>query len=70
MAEGLKNMVLEGHGIAFLPISTAADDVRQNLLAEAGDTKWSVDLEIRLYRDGRRGHEALQQLWCYLEGSN
>jgi DNA-binding transcriptional LysR family regulator len=70
MAEGLKNMVLEGHGIAFLPISTAADDVRQNLLAEAGDTKWSVDLEIRLYRDGRRGHEALQQLWRYLEGSS
>lgn len=63
MAEGLKNMVLEGHGIAFLPASTAASDIRKGRLAQAGDARWSAELEIRLYRDARREHPTLQALW-------
>lgn len=63
MAEGLKNMVLEGHGIAFLPASTVTSDIREGRLVQAGDARWSAELEIRLYRDARREQPTLQSLW-------
>lgn len=72
MAEGLKMMALEGHGIAFLPESAAAREVKQKLLARAdGDaTAWEVDMEIRLYRERptaqRPGKPIVSRLWNYL----
>lgn len=66
MAEGLKNMVLEGHGIAFLPASTVSRDVRNGRLAAIGDVAWSAELDIRLYKDDRREHAAVSKLWDFL----
>ncbi|WP_028534048.1 LysR family transcriptional regulator [Paludibacterium yongneupense] len=68
MAEGLKNMVLEGHGVAFLPDSTAAREVAAGRLAAAGDARWSVGMEIRLYRDMKRRRPALDAVWEALAG--
>ena len=66
MAEGLKNMVLEGHGVAFLPDSTVARELASGQLAQAGDERWVVSMEIRLYRDLKRGRPALDAFWAYL----
>ena len=68
MAEGLKNLVLEGHGIAFLPHSTVAGDVRKGRLAAIGDASLGAELEIRLYKDSRREHAGVQRLWAFLAG--
>ena len=57
MAEGLKMMALNGHGVAFLPESAVATEVKARKLASAG-AAWCVEMEIRLYREkpspGRR----------------
>jgi DNA-binding transcriptional LysR family regulator len=72
MAEGLKMMALEGHGVAFLPESAATREVRQKLLARAdgGSSEWEVDMEIRLYRERptaqRPGKPVVSRLWNYL----
>lgn len=66
MAEGLKQMVLQGHGVAFLPESTVADDLARGSLAIAGGAAWSVDMEILLYKELRRDSEALRSLWEFL----
>jgi DNA-binding transcriptional LysR family regulator len=72
MAEGLKMMALEGHGIAFLPESAVAHEVKQKRLARAdsGQAGWGVDLEIRLYRERpsaqRPGKPVVARLWAYL----
>ena len=69
MAEGLKMMALSGHGIAFLPASAVAAEIRARKLASAGDA-WSVDMDIRLYRErpapGRPGKRAALDLWDHV----
>jgi len=69
MAEGLKNMVLEGHGVAFLPDSTVARELAAGQVVQAADDRWGVDMEIRLYRDLKRARPALDAFWSYLAGN-
>ena len=74
MAEGLKMMALNGHGIAFLPESAVQTEVRAKKLALAtpAGAAWSVEVEIRLYREkpspARPGKRAALDLWDYLAG--
>ncbi len=54
MAEGLKAMALEGHGIAFLPFSAVKKDVRAKKLVSAmpPDMKGlQITMEVRAYRE-------------------
>lgn len=72
MAEGLKMMALEGHGIVFLPESAVVREVKQKHLARAdgGHSDWEVNMEIRLYRERptaqRAGKPIVGRLWEYL----
>jgi DNA-binding transcriptional LysR family regulator len=72
MAEGLKMMALEGHGVAFLPESAVTREVKQKQLARAdgGQPEWEVTMEIRLYRERptqqRPGKPIVARLWDYL----
>jgi DNA-binding transcriptional LysR family regulator len=72
MAESLKMMALEGHGVAFLPESSVTREVRYKQLAPAdGDrSAWVVDMEIRLYRERptaqRGGKPIVDRLWNHL----
>ncbi len=49
MAEGLKAMALQGHGIAFLPDSAVSQEVAKKRLVRAGKHV-PVVMQIRLYR--------------------
>ncbi|TFV86698.1 LysR family transcriptional regulator [Oxalobacteraceae bacterium OM1] len=72
MAEGLKMMALEGHGIVFLPESAVTREIKQKQLAraDAGQADWEVNMEIRLYRERptsqRPGKPIVSRLWDYL----
>ena len=72
MAEGLKMMALEGHGIAFLPESSVTREVRQKhlALADGAMEAWQVTMEIRLYRERpivqRPGKPLVARLWQHL----
>ncbi len=76
MAEGLKMMALEGHGLVFLPESAVTREVRQKQLAraDAGQPDWEVNMEIRLYRQRpsaqRPGKPIVSRLWDYLVQQN
>ena len=70
MAEGLKAMALEGHGIAFLPLSAVKKEVRAKKLVSAGSAL-DMLMEVRIYRE-RPGGKAMpksqaQALWNYLQ---
>ena len=66
MAEGLKAMALEGHGIAFLPASAVRNELANGKLVLASDTLRTT-LDIRLYRtrpqDAGRGKRAALGFW-------
>lgn len=72
MAEGLKMMALEGHGIAFLPESAVTREVKLKQLAsvDGGAPEWEAIMEIRLYRERptaqRPGKPIVARLWAYL----
>ena len=65
MAEGLKSMVLAGHGCAFLPESSIKKELKESSVVKmspAVGCTLEADLEIRLFRDsglfpksGKRG---------------
>jgi DNA-binding transcriptional LysR family regulator len=54
MAEGLKAMALEGHGIAFLPFSAVKKDLRAKKLVSAvpsGLKDLQITMDVRVYRE-------------------
>jgi LysR family transcriptional regulator, hypochlorite-specific transcription factor HypT len=73
MAEGLKVMALEGHGVAFLPSSAVKKELRARRLVSAatGELKGlEISMDVRAYREKPLGKEppkgTVQALWSYL----
>jgi len=72
MAEGLKAMALEGHGLAFLPASSVRKELRGRRLVAAGPSDYELTMEVRIYRErpevARHAKAAAQELWGFLQG--
>ena len=73
MAEGLKAMALEGHGVAFLPYSAVRGELESGRLVSAvpeGVAGFQMDMEVRAYRE-KPGSDAPQggaaALWNFLK---
>jgi DNA-binding transcriptional LysR family regulator len=73
MAEGLKVMALEGHGVAFLPHSAVKKELRSRRLVSAappGMKGLEMTMDVRAYRQKPLGKEVpkgtAQALWSYL----
>ncbi|MDE2295954.1 MAG: LysR family transcriptional regulator [Gammaproteobacteria bacterium] len=49
LAESLKAMAAQGHGIAWLPRRTALAEIEAGTLVPAGDERWTAPLEVRIY---------------------
>ena len=63
MAEGLKAMALEGHGIAFLPYSAVKKELRAKRLVSAvpGDMPaMQITMDVRAYREKPAHHDSLR----------
>ena len=74
MAEGLKAMALEGHGLAFLPTGSVKKELKSRRLvraAPAGENE--LTMEVRIYRErpamARRGKPDALALWEFLRES-
>ena len=63
MAEGLKGMVLQGVGLAWIPDFCIREELNSGRLVRAGDAKWDVPLEIRLYRCSLVHKPGVEKLW-------
>lgn len=66
MAESLKAMLLAGHGLAFLPASAVSRELARGEVVSAGGPEWSLDMEVRLYRDRANRRPELNRLWNHL----
>jgi LysR family transcriptional regulator, hypochlorite-specific transcription factor HypT len=73
MAEGLKVMAMEGHGVAFLPNSAVKKELRSRRLVGAAppDMKGlEMTMDVRAYREKPVGKESpkgtAQALWSFL----
>lgn len=59
----LKTMALEGRGIAWLPQSLIANELEARRLVPAGDARWTVPIEVRLFRPRAELTEVAEGLW-------
>jgi len=71
MAEGLKAMALEGHGLAFLPGSSVRKELKaRRLVPAAPPGVGELTMEVRMYRErpdvARHSKAAAQALWEFL----
>jgi LysR family transcriptional regulator, hypochlorite-specific transcription factor HypT len=71
MAEGLKAMALEGHGLAFLPHSSVRKELRARRLVPAAPAgPLELTMEVRIYRErpqtARHTKPGVQALWEFL----
>ena len=71
MAEGLKAMAAEGHGLAFLPASSVRKEMRSRRLVAAGSSDYELTMEVRIYRErpasARHVKPAAEELWAFLK---
>lgn len=73
MAEALKAMAIEGHGLAFLPASSVKKDLKaRRLVAAAPPGVCELQMEVRLYRErpefARHAKPRARALWEFLQG--
>ncbi|MBX3603885.1 MAG: LysR family transcriptional regulator [Piscinibacter sp.] len=75
MAEGLKAMALEGHGVAFLPASSVRKELKSRRLVRACEPGlYELTMEVRIYRErpelARHAKAGALALWEFLRGSS
>lgn len=66
MAEALKAMIVQGHGIGWLPESCAMRELNDGVLVEAGDESWTTDIDVRVYRSLDNTKPIVDMIWQHL----
>ncbi|MDP9043477.1 MAG: LysR substrate-binding domain-containing protein [Pseudomonadota bacterium] len=75
MAEGLKAMAIEGHGVAFLPASSVRKELRSRRLVRASPPDQNeLEMDIRIYRErpdlARHAKPGALALWEFLAAAS
>ena len=66
MAEALKKMIIEGHGLGWLPESCVEREIADGRLVAAGPARWNCPLEVRLYRCAESSNPTVEKIWTFL----
>lgn len=67
MAGALRIRARAGDGVAWLPRSLVSPDLENGQLVTTGRSDWSVDLEIRLFRNPEQSNRVTRSIWSFLE---
>jgi LysR family transcriptional regulator, hypochlorite-specific transcription factor HypT len=67
VATVLAAMARAGRGMAWLPLSLVTRDLDDGGLVRAGDERWDVPIDIRLYRPRARQTAAAEAFWARLK---
>ncbi len=66
MAQGLKEMVMAGEGVAWLPDVTIKRELESLQMVQCGSEQWVVPLEIHVYRSAKVDKPMVEQIWQLL----
>jgi len=70
LAVALKTMALDGRGIAWSPASLTTDDLApKGNLVRAGDERWDIPIEVRLFRARARQNQRAEDFWAEMTRS-
>jgi DNA-binding transcriptional LysR family regulator len=59
----LARMAKDGKGLAWLPLSIVAEDLAAGALVRAGDARWDIPVDVRLYRPRARQSQSAEAFW-------
>ena len=68
LAAVLKTLSREGKGMAWLPENSISEELASGNLVLAGDEKWFIPVDIRIYRSRDPLPTMAEELWSVLEG--
>lgn len=68
MSVGLQSLAKVGCGLAWLPETLAAPDLRSGDLVPAGGPDWVLALEVRLFRHRRAERPVIERVWQATQG--
>jgi len=66
LAECVKAMVLEGHGVGWLPETLVRHELESGRLVRAGDPEWDIDFQVRIFRPITRLPKPAERLWSLI----
>lgn len=66
----LRMFAIEGRGLTWSPLSLVGDDLKHGRLTRAGDERWNIPMEIRLFRPRSRQDTMAERFWAYLIEQN
>jgi LysR family transcriptional regulator, hypochlorite-specific transcription factor HypT len=69
LAATLLTMAREGHGVAWLPLTLADEDLTRASLVRAGPERFDIPIEIRLFRSFDCRNHVADELWELLNRS-
>jgi DNA-binding transcriptional LysR family regulator len=61
--DSLREYAMRGMGLAWLPLSMVAADLRAGTLSLWGETAWQIPFETRLFRRKKPPSAAVAQVW-------
>jgi DNA-binding transcriptional LysR family regulator len=66
LAECVKAMVMEGHGVGWLPETMVRHEMDSGRLVRAGKPEWDIDFEVRMFRPITRLPKPAEKLWSLI----
>ena len=66
IATALRSMVIEGYGVAWIPLSIIADDLEKGRVVYAGDENDGIKLDIKIYRNSNFIAPQAEKFWQVL----
>lgn len=67
MATALLSMARDGRGLCWAPLSLASADLESGRLVAAGDARWNVPIEIRIYKPIARRSPSVEGFWSMVK---
>lgn len=68
LAKLLVTMAQEGRGVSWSPLSLVGESLASGALVRAGDERWDIPMEIRLFRSRARQSAAAERFWTLARG--
>lgn len=65
----LKSLAMEGRGLAWLPASLIAEELKNKQLSIAEGSKWKIPVEICLYRQNELASDTAKSVWKLITGA-
>ena len=66
IATALRSMVIEGYGVAWIPLSIIVDDLEKGRVVHAGDENDGIKLDIKIYRNSNFIAPQAEKFWQVL----